>query len=425
MLSLLVHHYPNVATNLHVLYQQQQIEKIKRALPQESNTAIVDSSVEIEQLTAKLAQAEAALAELYAAGIGQNTDIERYYSDFQAQSFQWLESTHPDIKALIADVIDTLRVLRCADALRQRGEVLKTSGSYEVFIDQNSGNAIYALRHNDDEMYLLELEDPISAGEANMSSSELDQDGDLRISFHRGQFAGPEAAQRAAYASALMVNDVQMDVIDSFCGAEGSSLKLAESMQILLEETDDNPEFTELVLSALIQINPDVADRVQIVPCLNNTLELERELYLKSPAVSWNIDKRRQILARIEESGHKTESVDPELGFKAVKLVDLKSGDILVEAGAPASFVYIPLNQGLRVYPLGGYQPFSVYPWMPLGNTGVIRGATRNATIVAEQSLQLLMIPKTVYLRYWHHTYAKTEFVNRLQAKPQQSDSKT
>ena len=37
---------------------------------------------EIEQLTAKLAQAESALAELYAAGVDQNTDIERYYSDF-------------------------------------------------------------------------------------------------------------------------------------------------------------------------------------------------------------------------------------------------------------------------------------------------------------------------------------------------------
>jgi hypothetical protein len=415
----------SVATNLRVLYQQQQIEKIRRALPQESETTILDSSVETEQLAANLAQAETALAELYAAGVDQNPDIERYYSDFPAQSFQWLESNHPDIKALSADVIDTLRILRCADALRQRGEVLKTSGSYEVFIDQNSGNAIYALRYNDDEMYLLELEDPISAGEANMSCSELDQDGDLRISIHRGRFAGPEATQRAAYASALMVNDVQMDVIDSFCGVEGSSLKVAESMQILLEETNDNPDFAELVRSALIRINPEVAKQVQIVPCLNDTLELERELYLKSPAVSWNIDKRRQILTRIGESGHKTESVDPELSFKAVKLVDLNSGDILVEAGAPASFVYIPLNQGLRVYPLGGYQPFSVCPWMPLGNTGVIRGAVRNATIMAEQPLQLLMIPKTVYLRYWHHTYTKTEFVNRLQARRQQFGSKT
>jgi hypothetical protein len=52
---------------------------------------------------------------------------------------------------------------------------------------------------------------------------------------------------------------------------------------------------------------------------------------------------------------------------------------------------------------------------MPLGITGVIRGAVRNATIIAEQAVQLLMMPKEVYLRYWHRTYSAEELVQRLQ----------
>jgi hypothetical protein len=65
--------------------------------------------------------------------------------------------------------------------------------------------------------------------------------------------------------------------------------------------------------------------------------------------------------------------------------------------------------------PLGGYQPFFVQAWMPLGVTGVIRGAVRNATIVATQELTLLMIPKDVYLKRWHHTYSPQEFAQLFQ----------
>jgi hypothetical protein len=36
------------------------------------------------------------------------------------------------------------------------------------------------------------------AGEANVASSSLDDDGNLRISVHRGAFTHPEVAQRAA-----------------------------------------------------------------------------------------------------------------------------------------------------------------------------------------------------------------------------------
>jgi hypothetical protein len=218
-----------------------------------------------------------------------------------------------------------------------------------------------------------------------------------------------------------VANDIQLDVIDSFrrseAGADPSARLKAEEMQMLLEETDDNLDFVGLVLKMLLEINPGIDHRVRIVPGLNHVTERERDLYLSSPPIAWSLAERRQTLARIAQAGHKTAAIDPELGFKEVKLVELESGGNVIEAGTPANFVYIPLDPGLRGYPLGGYQPFTVHPWIPLGNTAVIRGATRNASIVAVQPVRLLMIPKEVYFRYWHATYSQAEFVAQLQAK--------
>jgi carbonic anhydrase len=55
---------------------------------------------------------------------------------------------------------------------------------------------------------------------------------------------------------------------------------------------------------------------------------------------------------------------------------------------------------------------------MPLGVTGVIRGAGRNATIRAEQTVQLIMIPKMIYLKYWHHPYTLASFLAHIHTNP-------
>ena len=64
--------------------------------------------------------------------------------------------------------------------------------------------------------------------------------------------------------------------------------------------------------------------------------------------------------------------------------------------------------------PLGGYASFSVGAWMPVGITGIIRGAARNATITAQTPVTLLMIPREVYLNEWHRTYAPEELRDLL-----------
>lgn len=356
--------------------------------------------------------------------------LRRLYRDVERDAFQWLVSADGRVRELVCDVLDTLRALRCADALRQRGTVLKTSGSYEVFVDQKTANAIYALRLGEDELFLLAISEPLPAGEANIASSEIDRDGNLRIAFHRGAFPDYETVQRAAYNAALAVNDIQADTIESFrrpasCDHDRARPRTVEAARILLEGVDDNLEFAELVCQQLQVINPQAGARARSVPSLQSASAHEVIRYLAGQALDEHLGRRREMLERIARSGHKTHNIDPARGFKDVKVITLSAGQVLIEAGSPSGFVYIPLGDGLKIIPLGGYAPFRVRPWMPLGITGVIRGAIRNATVVAEHEVSLLMIPKAVYLAEWHQTYSPDELAQVLARRGQSQASKT
>jgi hypothetical protein len=339
-----------------------------------------------------------------------NPKIGRYSHLFPDEVFCWLIDPKPMWQAFVEDVIDTTRALRAADALRQRGSVLRTSGQYQVFVEQNQGHAVYALPLGEDQLYLLELHNPISSGEANIASSELDTSGDLRISFHRGSFMAP-GAKRAAQCAATVVNGMQSDVIGSFIRSTNpNGLKPASEMLILFEETEDDTSFPQMVRAELNKINPDVTRSIKVTPSLKQVHPQERERYLAAKPLTWDLQARQELLARMGQSGYPIERIDREHAFNDVRLVALKAGEILIEARAPSSFVYLPLGPGLKIIPLGDYRSFSVQPWMLLGMTGVIRGAERNSSIIAERELQVLAIPKTTYLNYWHHTLLLEEF---------------
>lgn len=349
-----------------------------------------------------------------------STAVSRHYADFRRDSFGWLTADRPELRELADDVIDTLRALRAADALRQRGTVQKTSGGYEVFISQQTGHAVYALRLGGDRLYMLEVGDRMSAGEANIASTEIDRSGNLRVSFHRGAFADEAALEQAILATATIVQDVRDDVIESFRRAKAPphGLKPAEQIETWLESTDDHPGFADRVRAELRRMRPSDSGVIDIVPSLTGVPELERDRYLAMTPIeehgAWDLTRRQDLLDSMARAGYKTDGIDPTAAFRHVRLAHLVAGETLVEAGAPATMVYVPLDDGLTIIPLGGYAAFSVQAWMPLGNTGVIRGAVRNGTIVAERPVSALMIPKDVYLRHWHHTYSEDELRARL-----------
>jgi hypothetical protein len=191
-------------------------------------------------------------------------------------------------------------------------------------------------------------------------------------------------------------------------------LKTSKDIQVLLESTDDDPHFSKLVQEHLCQLDPEIGNQIQVVPSLRNVSESERARYLGAKELDWDVGQRQFVLGKINQAGQKLSSLDTVNGFKHVKLIKLQVGEKLIEAGAPSSFVYFPLDAGLKIIPLGGYQSFSVAAWMPLGTTGVIRGDIRNADIVAEQDVSLLMLPKEVYLRYWYVPYSPLELKKLL-----------
>ena len=141
---------------------------------------------------------------------------------------------------------------------------------------------------------------------------------------------------------------------------------------------------------------------------------MERERYLGAKELYWEVERRQSVLDKMNHAGQKLTNFDLVEGFKHVKLTELQAGEKLIEAGAPSAFVYVPLGDGLKIIPLGGYQSFTVAAWMPLGTTGVIRGDIRNADIVAERGVSLLIIPKEIYLRYWYEPYSPLELKNIL-----------
>lgn len=359
----------------------------------------------------------------------------RFYADVEQESFGWLVCPHPQVRALVDDVVETVRALRCADALRQRGTALKTSGAYEMFVEQATAEAIYALRHGPDHVFLLRLSDPLAAGEANLARSWVSRAGDLHIAFQRGAFATPEAVERAAHDAAVVIDDIQSDVLGSFAPARhyhrrdpvhrrgrcGTGQRTA-GWRIVLEGVGDNPAFTALVRAQLQRRNPRLYGRVRTTPALPPVPEtaltdgtgMEEARYAAASALDWNRGQCQAALKHIAATGHRMPYGDSLAAFMGVRMVTLQPGETLIEAGTSPAFVYIPLANGLSVLPVGGYAPATVGAWVPVGHTGVIRGAPRNATVIARRALALLVLPRELYLRWWHHPYSAAELSAHL-----------
>jgi hypothetical protein len=98
-----------------------------------------------------------------------------WYESPLEDSFAWLTSQDVAHRSLADDVLDALRLLRVADALRQRGTSLRTTGGYEILIDAATGEVVFSLRTADDaKLYLLRGHNARSAGEANLRAVTVD-----------------------------------------------------------------------------------------------------------------------------------------------------------------------------------------------------------------------------------------------------------
>ena len=336
------------------------------------------------------------------------------YSEYKKEAFEWLTLPGDAVRKFMVDVQDSIRCIRAADALRQRGTVLRTSAGYEIFIDRNTAHAIYALRNkSSDRLYLLEVKKSINGGEANIARSELDAPGNLRISFHVGSFSKQKITNKAASNAAIVIEDIQADTIQSFKrdakldrGIFAAPKIAFENIKILVENTPDNPNFASLVCQAFHKINPGESHRIYPAFAMHHLDPLEVNRYLEGEPLADYLSRgtfRKEFFEKFLQVGCAFASGQSIPGEEEVRIIHLAAGDQLIQGGSKSGFVYFPLSDGLRVYPLGGYGSSLAIAWIPIGNTGVIRGSIRNAHVFSEKPVSLICVPKNVYLDHWYN----------------------
>ena len=344
----------------------------------------------------------------------------RFYADPGRDAFAWVDSPHPAHRALAEDALDAVRLVRAADALRQRGTTLRTAAGYEIFIDAETGQAVFSLRTSaGDRLFLLRLDSPLSAGEANLRKAEVTPSGDLRISFHRGRFSSTSAAEVASHATARVVADIGADVLGAFDVRRPSDdlpapARAPGSMRVELERPADEPAFAETVAAAIARFDPLLGERVFVVADLDDASPAERARYLEGIPISPDSDEVSEILGELNAHGMRVAGIDRRKAFEDVRRVAVADGEVLMEAGSDASFVYIAIGCSVRIEQRGGYGHIELSPWIPIGVTGVVRRAPRNSTVVATESGELLIIPGELFAREWFRPYEQGELAEAV-----------
>jgi hypothetical protein len=346
----------------------------------------------------------------------------RWYTDPARDAFAWLVSSEPAHTMLADDAVDAVRLVRAADALRQRGTTLRTAAGYEIFIDAETGQAVFSLRTSvGDRLFLLRVDSPLSAGEANIRKAEVTPGGDLRVSFHRGRFGSPEAASAAIDATARVVGDIGADVLGAFEVRHPSPdlpdpRRAAGSMRVELERPADEPAFAESVADAVARHEPALRGRIFVVADLENASPAERARYLEGTAIDADSDEANEILDALEAHGMRTATIDRRAAFEDVRRVHVGEGEALVEPGSAPAFVYIAFESTLRIEQLGGYRDIELQAWIPIGVTGVVRRAERSSRVIADKPGEVLMIPGELFAREWFRPYEKSEIMDVLAA---------
>lgn len=360
------------------------------------------------------AEATPAAADPPTDGPGANA---RWYGDPLLDPYAWLASRHPAQRALADDAVDAVRLVRAADALRRRATTLRTPAGYEIVIDADSGSAVIAMRTEGNErLLLLRAANPVNAGEANLRRAIVTPHGNLRVALHRGRFSSPAAVARACEATASAVAEVGADVLGAFAFRRpspdlGEPRRRGTEMRVELERPADEPAFADAVVAAL---DPSLAERVCVVADLESAAPAERARYLRAIPVLASGDEATHILRALRDHGLKVTTIDRRRAFEDVRRVALRAGEVLVEAGTWPAFVYVAVEPGLEAQPLDGHAHDDMPAWYPIGVTGVVRRAERNATVVAVASVEVLMIPGELFVREWFHPYDEQELAGLL-----------
>jgi hypothetical protein len=319
------------------------------------------------------------------------------------ESFAWL--VHPSVAAthLADDVIDAARLVRAADALRQRGVSLCTSGGFEICVNPATGEAVYGLRsHDGRNAAVLAVHNPISAAESNIAFARLGPGGDLQIGFNR-TFAVPAVRRMIIETTADVVIDIEGDAIESFewNGAPP---------QVALVAVPGDHAFTEAIGVIAQERSTRLRGRVATVaPSADQIDEPDLSWLARSARFPPTDARFAKLLAHMADHGLDTSRIAAAAAAEGLRLVTVPAGTEVFQVDTTSPLVVIPLGSGLRVHPRTGSESQSIHPWLPVGVTGVVRGGLRNASVVADDQVEVAVVPADVYLREWFRPYSVEE----------------
>ena len=267
----------------------------------------------------------------------------------------------PAARRFVADVIDAIRVLRAADALRQRGTTQRTSAGYEICVDRRSGRAVMAMRSADCRFgALMWVDNHHSIAEGNLRVVDLTDEGSLRIAFHRGEFSDDGATERVVTATAATIADIEADVLGSFRPEPGAP---RSACLVEVAGPPDNPDFARLVVEALERDHPRMAGRTVLVDEPHPTPRTEvADWYRRGRALAVDEPGIDECFEQLARHGLNVAGIDRPAALRDVRRSRLRRGEVVLAAGTAASVVVIPLEPGTRVEPIGGYPPEAAPP---------------------------------------------------------------
>ncbi len=339
-------------------------------------------------------------------------------------AFDWLIDPRPAHRLLHDDIVLAVRIVRIADALRQRGTTFRTSSGYEIAVDPRSGDAIVLLRNTPrSAVYLMGFESTLSVGEANLRSALLRNASTLFLEFHRGAFSTLAVQHKVARCCAAVIDDIQQDVLGTLDN---------EHARIEIQAPADDATFAKIVRTYLLERMSESDQRTALgsrIDIIGGNQSFNVSLGNQSDDQHAYLSPRRELLGDpliaedvllvkcgIVDAGANPaiRMIETETLLSGAMRISLKVGDILMAPGDPPAFVAFPMSDGLIVEPLGGYPSEMVAAWTVVGVPGVLRGQERNATVRALRDLDVVVVNADNYLDCWYRPYTAAELCDQL-----------
>lgn len=389
------------------------------------------SAVPLEVLDSPSRMRQAMKDVVRAQEAGMETPYESHYEKgaYDRVAYDWLE-TNPKLSA---DMIDAVRILRPADAMRWRGpNDSRSSNGSGIGVAVIDGKVTTFMRMADDatgKTYMVRFQSPISMGEANTRYTAVNERGELTLGLDKGDFGSPANNRVMAEGSAHVILDVAQDWVGSFRGVQGKPI-------VVELPVERSPEFKKMVQDGLHEALAELKKKgkdtrlaemvvhdvvfVEPVPGMTKAAAPRAppaELARYENGQSFDPVGRGgpDFLRQINENGVNVGHLDPARAFEGARVVTLAPGEQLIAKGSGGEFVYVLMDGGLKAVLGQGYAGHPLPAGVPVGEMAVISGNARSADVVATQASRVMAIPKATYMAEWTKAfYSHDTILGRL-----------